>query len=82
MFHFIHSFIHSFLTPLLLLPETLAKVLRLSEKVKNSLFREGCYFLNPCLSTAVAAAFERKAGYQSKEEGLWDQVWAHLCKYR
>lgn len=29
----VHSFIHSLLSPLLLLPETLAEVLRLSEKV-------------------------------------------------
>lgn len=63
---FVHSFIQSFLTPLLLLPETLAEVLRLSEKVKNSLFREGCYFQSPCLSTAATAAFERKAGYWSR----------------
>lgn len=42
--HVVHSFIHSFLTPLLLLPETLAEVLQLSDKVRNSLFMEGCYF--------------------------------------
>lgn len=58
-----HSFIHSFLTPLLFLPETLAEVLRLSKKVKNSLFREWCYFRDPCLSTAVTAGYERKTGY-------------------
>jgi len=53
-------FIHSFPTPLLLLPVTVAEVSRLSEKVKKHIFKVGHSFRNRCLSAAATAAFERK----------------------